>query len=227
MKNFAPLMGKRIRLTEVDSCGRVIPDGVHMTMDGLVSVGLSPEVEGGAEITSKRIDGSICVNEKQSDSFKYFTLNITFCGVHPTALALSTNAEEYLSQINQEVLGFTVRAGSIKKYFAFELWTGLAGVACDDQTQEASGYLLLPFVGAGTVGEVTFDSETAVNFTMSGGKTKSNNAWGTGPYNVVQGSGGTGAKLPTALDPYDHLLMLETGLAVPEVSEEAEPNTAA
>ena len=36
MKNFAPLMGKRIRLTEVDSCGRVIPDGVHMTMDGLV-----------------------------------------------------------------------------------------------------------------------------------------------------------------------------------------------
>lgn len=225
MKNFAPLMGKRIRLTEMDNCGRVIPDGVHMTMDGLVSVGLSPEVEDGAEIMSKRIDGSICVNEKQSDSFKYFGLNVTFCGVHPTALALTTNAEEYLSQIDQSVLGFTVRAGAIKKYFAFELWTGLAGVACDENTQEASGYLLLPFVVAGTVGEVTFDSENAVNFTMTGAKTKSNNAWGVGPYNVVQGADGTGAALPTPLDPYDHLLMLETGLAVPAVSTDAEPNT--
>ena len=60
---------------------------------------------------------------------------------------------------------------------------------------------------------------------MTGAVTKSGNAWGVGPYDVVKKANGAGggfvnAKLPTALDPLDHLLMIDTALAPPPDSDQ-------
>lgn len=211
-KCFIPVLGKRIRVTSLDNCGNVPASATadsFIATDGFISVGLTSETEDGAEIITKKANGDLCVNEKLSDSFKRFTAEIEFCGVNPDLLGLVSNAVPYSD--GTDVIGFTVPEGAINKWFALELWTGLSGANCD--AGEASGYLLLPFLQAGVLGDITVDGENAVTFSLTGAYTKGGNSWGVGPYNVVDTA--TPGPLPTALDSYDHLLLIDTDLAPP------------
>lgn len=220
MTIYIPVLGKRLRLTRLDNCGNVPDPGTEDSIvitRGFISVNLSAEVETGTEIMSRRADGSLCVNEKMADSFKRFNLEMEFCGVNPGALSLTTNAEIY-NDWQENPRGFTVGEGDIDSKFALELWTGLSGAACEPGMEEASGYLLLPLVQAGVPGDITVDGENAITFSMQGGFTKGGNGWGVGPWDVLldgEGETAVAAPLPTALDPYDHLLMIDTGLAPP------------
>jgi hypothetical protein len=190
-KCFTPLLGKRIRVTTLSECGQVpaaaTPDAVLAT-DGFVTVSLSSEIEDGTEIVTKKADGSLCVNEKFASSFKRFMVDIEFCQVNPSLLSMITNAEPYEDGAG-EVIGFTVGEGYIDKKFAFELWTGMAGAECGSAGQSAGGYLLLPYLNAGTLGDVEINGESEVTFSMTGAYTIGGNNWGVGPYNVVEGVG--------------------------------------
>lgn len=188
---FTPLLGKRIRVVALDSCGNVPAAGTADSMvvtDGFISVTLSAEVEDGAEIITKKASGALCVNEKQSNSFKRFTAEMEFCGVDPGLLSLVTNAEVY-EDYNSDAAGIVVPEGAIDKKFALELWTGIAGGECEPG-EEASGYMLLPFVNGGVLGDITVDGENAVSFSMTGAYTKGGNSWGVGPFDVLNNSGG-------------------------------------
>lgn len=209
---FIPLLGKRIRVTELDSCGALLTGGTFIATDGFTTMTLSAEVEEGTEIIVRKASGALCVNEKQADSFKRFTVEVEFCGVNPSLLALTTNAEEYAD--GEEVIGFTVPEGEILKWFALELWTGLSGVVCAPGTEEASGYVLLPFITAGVLGDIEVTGEDAITFSLTGAATKGGNQWGVGPYDVYN-DGTADGPLPEALDPFDHLLMIETNMAPP------------
>lgn len=208
---FVPLLGKRIRVTELDSCGALLVGGTMLATDGFTTLTLSAEVEEGTEIIVRKASGALCVNEKMADSFKRFTVEIEFCGVNPSLLALVTNAEEYAD--GDDVIGFTIAEGEIAKWFALELWTGLSGVVCAPGTEEASGYILLPFVVAGVLGDVEVTGEDAITFSMTGAGTKGGNQWLVGPYDVYGGA--TPGPLPEPLDPFDHFLMIETDVAPP------------
>lgn len=216
-----PFLGKRIRVTVLDDCGNP-PDpsdeDAYIATDGFIRVALAAETDTGAEIVTKKADGSLCVNEKLADSFKRFGVEIQFCGVNPNLAALVSNAESYADYAG-DIAGFTVPEGPINKRFALELWTGLSGQACAPGVEEASGYILLPFITAGVVGNIEVTGEAAVDFSMTGAATKGGNNWGVGPYNVVK-NGATASALPTPLDPFDHLLMLDTALAPPPSSAE-------
>lgn len=226
MVNFSPVRGKRLRVTALDDCGNVPePDAEDsvVTTNGFISVSLSAEVEDGVEIVTRRADGSLCVNEKFASSFKSFNAEIEFCGVDPGLLGLTTNAEGYEDYDNL-VSGIVVPEGTIDKKFAFELWTGLSGRACEPGVEEASGYMLLPFVQAGVLGDFTVDGENAVSFTMTGAFTKGGNNWGAGPYNVLH-NGAVASPLPTALDPLDHFLLVPTNIAPPANADGLQPFT--
>lgn len=216
---FTPVLGKRLRVTELDECGAVtVGTSETVSTDGFVTVTLSSEVEEGTEIIQRNASGALCVNEKMADSFKRFTVEIDFCGVNPSLLAIVSNAEPY-NDYAGDVAGFTVPEGEILKKFAFELWTGLSGQAClPGETDEASGYLLLPFVQAGVLGDITIDGENAVTFQLTGSYTKGGNGWGVGPFLTLRDDEGDPAVLPTALDPFDHLLLIDTALAPPPVA---------
>ena len=105
----------------------------------------------------------------------------------------------------------------------------MSGQACADGADEASGYLLLPYVQAGVLGDLEIGGEDAINFTLTGAYTKGGNGWGVGPFDVVYNDEVTPAPaaLPTALDPLDHLLLLDTGLAVPPSACSPQPMPAA
>lgn len=218
---FTPILGKRIRVTRLDDCGNVpgsAVDDSFIATDGFISVNITAETEDGAEIITKKANGMFCVNEKQANSLKRLNLEVEFCGVNPSLLAMMTNAEEYLGD-GSDVNGITVAEGTISKKFAFELWTGISGGACAPGA-EASGYLLLPFVNAGLVGDLTIDGENSVSFMMTGGYTKGGNAWGVGPFDVI---GAVPGPLPTALDPLDHLLLVDTSVAPPPDACDPQP----
>lgn len=222
---FTPLLGKRIRATRLDECGRVPAPGTansFLATNGFVSIKLSSETEDGSEIITRKADGSLCVNEKYSDSFKRFTLEMEFCEVNPSLLEIVSNAIPY-NDHRGDVAGFTVPEGDMTEKFSLELWTGLANQACGDGDDEASGYMLLPFVQSGVIGDIEINGEDSVTFTLSGAYTKGGNAWGSGPYHVVYDTSGQASALPTALDPADHLLLLDTGLAPPPSADDPQP----
>uniref|UniRef100_A0AAU7J869 Major tail protein n=2 Tax=unclassified bacterial viruses TaxID=12333 RepID=A0AAU7J869_9VIRU len=209
-KCIIPLLGKRLRATELDNCGAVFTGAMQVSTDGFTSITLSAEVEEGTEIIVRKASGAMCVNERMPNSFKRFTVETEYCGVNPSLLAIVTNAEEYSD--GDDVIGFTVPEGEIRKWFALELWTGLSGAVCAPGSEEASGYMLLPFVAAGTLGDIEITGDAEITFSMTGGYTKGGNQWGVGPYNVY---GSPAGPLPEAVDPFDHLLMIETSVAPP------------
>lgn len=195
-KCFTPLLGKRIRVTTLDECGNVPAQGTAnavLATDGFITVSLSSEVEEGAEIITKKADGSLCVNEKFANSFKRFTVEMEFCGVNPSLLSMVSNAEPY-ADYALDIAGITVPEGVIDKQFAFELWTGLAGGVCVPGAETAGGYLLLPFVQGGVLGDLEIGGEDAINFSLTGAYTKGGNAWDVGPYDVVA-TGGAAAEV--------------------------------
>ena len=115
--SYTPVLGKRIRVTPLDTCGRFDKTQHHpVATSGFVSVKLAAEVEDGTEITVRKADGSLCVNEKQSNTFKYFTLELEFCGVNPSVLDIVTNATKYLDHAG-DTAGFKVAYGKIEKKF--------------------------------------------------------------------------------------------------------------
>lgn len=225
---YIPVLGKRIRVTRLDLCGNYpesAEEDAFIATDGFISVGLTADVEDGTEIVQRKADGSLCVNERLNSSFKRFNVEIEFCGVNPSLLAMVTNAEEYLDGAG-DVAGFTVPEGEITKNFALELWTGLSGQACEPGAEEASGYLLLPFIRGGSLGDITVNGESNVTFTLTGAYTKGGNAWGAGPYSVVMDDASEPGILPTPLDPMDHLLLVDTALAPPPSSADPQPMAA-
>lgn len=182
---FTPVLGKRIRVTGLDSCNAALDGAPVLVTDGFVTVTLTAETEDGTEIIQRNASGALCVNEKLANSFKRLTVEIEFCGVNPSLLAMVTNAKTYADWAG-DVAGFTLPEGEIDKRFGLELWTGLSGVACQPgQTGEASGYLLLPAVNAGIMGDITVDGENAVTFSLTEAYTVGGNLWGNGPYNVL------------------------------------------
>ncbi len=214
---FQPILGKRIRVVALGECGNLPTPAAADKMvvtNGFVSVALSAQTEDGAEIIKKRADGSLHVNQKLVSSFKRFDVTIEFAGVDAGLLSLTTNAETY-DDYGGFANGVTVAEGEMRKKFSLELWTGLSGEACDPGVEEASGYLLLPFLQAGIVGDLTFNSESEVSFSMTGSFTIGGNVWGVGPFNVLDNATSAAAPLPLALDALDHLLLVKTNIAPP------------
>lgn len=221
---FTPLLGKRMRVTRLSDCGAPLADATanaFVVTDGFISVTLGSEVEDGTEIIQRNAAGNICVNERQASSFKRFTVELTLCGVNPSLLTFISNVEAYEDYAG-DVAGFTVAEGAITNRWALELWTGLAGQGCAG-ANEASGYILLPNIKAGVLGNIEVNGENAVNASITGAITVGGNSWGTGPYQVVYDGANQPAVLPTALDPYDHLLMIDTALALPPMSCDPQP----
>jgi len=199
----------------MDSSCRAVTGGdcAEIVTDGFISLTLSSETEDGAEIITKKANGAICVNHKSPDAFKRFTLEMEFCGVDPDLLSFMTNMTPYADWAG-DIVGATVYEGVVDEKFGLEIWTGLAGDAAPSGSEEASGYVVLPCLNAGVLGDITVDGENAVSFTLTGAYTVSGNAWGVGLHKAVMKNGAP-AVLPEALLPTEPLLIMETGVAPP------------
>lgn len=223
-KTYSLLKGSRVRLTKLDACGRPIyGDDTSATSSGFITVSLTANTTESDEINVTNAAGETCVYEAAETSLTGYAAEIAFCNVDPELFAIATNQSPYLNAAG-DVIGFAVETGAEASTFALELWMGVAGSgdSCDNpDAQGEYGYVLLPFVKGGIVGDMEFGN-AATTFTITGANSKDGARWGVGPYNVIL-DGANPAKLPTALSRKTHFLSILVDVAPPAAASGARP----
>ena len=215
---FSPVRGRAMRVTKLDGCGRpVYGDESTAVSDGFVSVSFTANSDEGTEINVTNAAGKTCVREVPCPTFLGYGVEIEFCNVDPALFAILTGQEPEYDEEGYAV-GFRINSDVLTcdSGFALELWTGVPGVRCSDESGSDAvpgGYLLLPYLQGGIFGDFTIEND-AISFTVTGAQTKTGSAWGVGPYDVVR-AGGVPAPLPGPIVSGDHLLVRYTDVAAP------------
>jgi len=194
-KCLSLVKGRRIRVTKLDSCGRPIyGDSSHVVSKGTISVGFTANTSESDEISVTNMAGEVCVFEAAVTSLTGYNLELQFCEVDPELFSLVTGQPVVKGADGATVVGFDVdtKIGLENSNFALELWAGSPSTdACATPgATGAYGYLLLPFLKGGILGDFTVENG-AVTFTLTGAHTSEGNSWGVGPYPVMLGAGGT------------------------------------
>ena len=201
-KCLSLVKGRRIRVTSLDNCGRpVYGDDSQVVSKGFISVAFTANTTESDEINVTNASGEVCVYEAAVTSLVGYGIEIQFCEVDPELFALVTGQPVVLAADGSTVIGFDVdtKIGLENSNFALELWAGSpTGDACATEGAQGSfGYLLLPFLTGGILGDFTIENG-AVTFTLTGANTKEGNSWGTGPYNVMLNNAATPVPAPMA-----------------------------
>jgi len=218
--SFPLLRGRTLRVTKTNGCGVPLTgvDSSIAVTDGYVSVALTAEINEPEELEVINANGQTCVRDPGCAEFKGYNVEIVFCNVDPCLFSMTTGQDPIYNTAGDAV-GFRMnsKVKACDNAFAMEIWAGSPGGAgCQGQASESGsfGYIVMPFLRAGVVGDFTIEN-AAISFTITGAVTLDGNSWGVGPYNVMEVAANP-APLPEALDPNDHLAVLYTTLAPPE-----------
>lgn len=209
-----PLRGKVMRVTKLNACGGYTAGPASVVVSkGFVSVAQTANYRDPDEYEVVNANGELCVNERSDSQLKWLDLVITLCDVDVEMINLMTGSPLVLDDaVSPNNVGFRTRE-NVTAHFALEVWTDLAGAACVGSTQKY-GYVLLPWVRSGTVGDVTIEN-AAASFTVNA-RTSAGSQWGTGPYNVRNTAVAPApAKLLTAIGSTDHRHIEVVTLAPP------------
>jgi hypothetical protein len=217
-KCLTPIKGRRIRVTKLDDCARpVFGDASSAVSDGFTTIAFTANTTESDEINITNAAGDVCVYEPAETTLVGYGVEITFCNVDPDVFALITG-QAVIEDANGDVVGFAVNTKvKLTSGFALEIWTGLAGAnACTTPGAQGNyGYLVVPFLRGGIVGDFTIENN-AVTFTISNANTREGNAWGVGPYSDVQMTAlDAPGPLLTPVDPSDAFRVLQTNAAPP------------
>jgi hypothetical protein len=229
-KCLSLVKGRRIRVTRLDSCGRPIyGDDSQVVSKGFISVAFTANTTESDEINVTNAAGETCVYEAAVTSLVGYGLEIAFCEVDPELFALVTGQPVVLGADGNTVIGFDVdtKISLDNSNFALELWAGSpTGDACSTEgAQGAYGYLLLPFLKGGILGDFTVENG-AVTFTLTGANTSEGNSWGVGPYDdIMLDNSATPAPGPMATPVSTSIALrtIVTDLAPPEAACGARP----
>lgn len=214
-KCFPILRGRRLRVTRLDGCGNPVlgPDSVVVTK-GFISVALTANIDEGEEINITDASGDTCVLDTPCPKFQNYGVEVQFCGVNPALFNLMSGQPVVANGV--DTVGFRMNSeiSACDSGFALEMWTGVASDACEPGAGQQFGYILLPFLRSGVLGDFTVEN-AAINFTLTGAQTKKGSGWGVGPYDVINTAGVPGP-LAEPITVGDHLHMEATTLAPPE-----------
>jgi hypothetical protein len=177
--------GRRARATRLDACGApVLGPGNAVVTDGLVSVGLTANIREGETIEVTNANGETCVLDEACPEFTNYGVEVAFCNVNPALYNIMSSQPLVTNGAN--TVGFKVNSGVkvCDAGFALELWTGIPADACVPGVGQSFGYMLLPFIRNGVLGDVTWEN-AAISFTLSNAITKNGSQWVEGPYEVI------------------------------------------
>lgn len=221
---FALVRGRALRVTKLDGCGSVALGARSVVItEGFISVGLTANNEEGETISVTNAAGNICILDEPAPKFTGYSIEVAFCGVDPELFSLMTGQPIVLDADGILAIGLQVNSdvNVNDSGFAIEMWSNVPVAACDETGGASFGYLLIPFVKGGTLGDVTIENG-AINFTLSGASSKDGNAWGVGPYDVVRDETGAESPLLIALSSKNHLHLQLTTVPPPEFTEGAD-----
>lgn len=211
------VQGLMLRATLVDECGEVVVgDCAYATSKCFASIAMSDNVEDGEEFKTKAADGTFCVNQRAKPQLNWIEVTGTLRGVDPELVAILTGSPLIYDGDGIAVGIQTTTTDYASASFALEVWTGTGktvGAAVCEGGDLYYGYLLLPWITEGVIGDITIEN-AAADFTFSG-ITSNGSAWGQGPYDVVTTSLGAASPLLEEIGTDVHRHMQWTTLAPP------------
>lgn len=217
------IQGTTMRATLIDSCGAPLP-GVCSTAvtTGFMSVSLAQNVENPDEFKRKTAGGTFCLNQRSKPQLNWIEATINLCQVSPVLLSMLTGLDQIMDDSTPAVaVGFGVDTDTYASAsFALELWTNVGrptdGSAACGATGTRYGYLLLPWLLEGTLGDIVIGND-AVDFSIKT-ITTSGNDWGVGPYDVIEDNASLPSPLLVAIPTNRHQHLQLTTLAPPEAA---------
>jgi len=216
---FSLVRGRAMRVTRLDGCGAVdLGPAASIVSDGFITVQLTAQTDEGETISVTNAAGKVCILDEPCPVFTGYEVQVEFCGVDPLLYELMTGQPSVLDADGNRVgLRMNSKIDACGSGFALEVWSSVPSAICDPNAGVSYGYFLVPFLKGGVIGDFTIGND-AVNFTLSGAKSKDGNNWGFGPYDVVKDETGAAGPLLQEVDPNDHLWMQLTTVAPPEPS---------
>lgn len=211
-----PVFATAARVTKVSACGvPVTGAGNAGVTGGLISTEIQPQAEDGTEIVVTNGAGKICVATKSPAQLKWDTVTITLCSVDPEFIALLTGDTLVMNDATPTPMAVGLqqrRSTYATGMFAWETWTGTANIPCDGENPWL-GYSLLPFVVEGRMSDITFNNGAA-NAVINA-RTEDGNAWGVGPWDVLNTAADAPSPLLVALPTDTHHHFQWVDLAAP------------
>lgn len=211
-----PIQGTVMRLTRLDECGDPVEGACSTAVStGFVSVAMTDNVESPDEFKVKNAGGSFCLNERSRPLLNWIETVVTFCEVDPELFEIASASPLVLDDAaTPNAVGFgTDEDTYASANFALEVWTRLGGSDACAGGVTRYGYLLLPWLKEGTIGDLTIENGP-LSFSVAT-ITKGGNGWGVGPYDVVEDSGGLPSPLLAAIPTDRHRHWQITSLAPP------------
>lgn len=197
---YAQVRGSVIRVTRLDSCGEPDPGQSAVVVSKRVSTVTIAEVtDDGTNVRERNFADELCVVDDAYTSLIGYTIDIAFCGVDPALISLITR-QPVVTDASGDIVGFDAKTGIDldNSAFALEVWSKIAGAACDPSGNRKWGYTVFPFIKGGRLGGFSFENG-AVQFSMSGAQTRDGNAWATGPFEVTRNGAGDPSPIASAL----------------------------
>lgn len=216
---YAQVRGRVIRVTRLDGCGVPDPGQSATVVSKRISTITVDEVtDEGTNIRERNFGDELCIVDDAFTTAIGFTADIALCGVDPDLISLMTGQPVVLNAAGN-VVGFDSETGIDLDSFGFslEVWSRIAGSACDPSGNRKWGYTIMPFLKGGRLGGFSFENGP-VSFTISGAQTRDGNGWGSGPYDVDRDEVGAPIPLFTPLRPNLHYRNTLVTLDPPEAS---------
>jgi hypothetical protein len=216
---YAQVRGRVIRVTRLDSCGNPDPGASAVVVSKRISTVTIDEVtDDGTNIRDRNFGDELCVVDDAFTTVIGYTADIALCGVDPALISLLTG-QPTVANAAGDIVGFDANTGiDLDSFgFALEVWSRIAGSACDPSGNRKWGYTPFPFLKGGRLGGFSFENG-AVQFTISGAQTRDGNGWGVGPYDVDRDDNGDPSPLFTPLGVNTHYRNIQVTLDPPEAS---------
>lgn len=218
------LRSKRIRATLLNAAAQpLVGDSSVVTTKGFVTLTMTSNTEEGEAINVVNAGGETCISEAATPTWTGVAVEAEFCEVDFALFEILTG-QAVVVDADGVAIGITestdVDLSAVK--FALEMWMGASTSAAPAAgSQGFYGYVLLPHLGGGVIGDVTLQNG-AITFTISGMQTKNGGNWGAGPH-AVQLVGGVPAVLSTPMLSNDHRRIMIVEVAPPAVYSGAAP----
>jgi hypothetical protein len=211
--------GRVARVTRVDNCGRVVYGEYNQSVsEGVITAEFTANTTEIAEINVPNFSGKRCIYEPAVTELAGYSLVLTFCNVDFEMFEILTG-QTLVFDAAGTVIGLEVdTANSLEDQgFALEIWAGAqGGDVCDDPNAQGEfGYMLLPYLKGGIVGDFSV-ANAEITFTVTGASTRDGNRWGSGPYAVERDEAGDVGALFQPVSPTAAFRLQLTSVAPPE-----------
>jgi hypothetical protein len=218
-KCYAQVRGSVIRVTRLDACGVPDPGASAVVVSKRVSTVTIDEVtDDGTNIRERNFGDELCIVDDAFSQIIGYTADIALCGVDPDLVSLLTG-QPVVTNAGGDIVGFDATTDiDLDSFgFALEVWSRIAGSACDASGFRPWGYTVFPFLKGGRIGGFSFENG-AVQFTISGAQTRDGNGWGVGPFDVDRDETSAPSPLASALGVNTHYRNILVTLDPPAAS---------